>query len=697
MSRVAMALSTLLLACASTFAQPGEPPTWESLVAELEAHPPDLGPLDGEIAGSVMDEFGLPIANVPVVARPRPEVPNSLEPGEVLRTAALNWWKTAKLSRRGVADSEGRFRLDGIGTGEYELLGDGGAFEIYPIFEEGQTSFRAGVEALVVALRTTALTIEAVGHDGQAVPSCEVRVTDTEFGFSSVHAWSPTEPTLRVPGTGAVIVSAKAGRWVSSEVTVNLEPGGATSVELSVTWGGLYGSVVDELGRPIEDCDLYLVAGDERPTPESLRQKTWFGSAPAAPSFTPTQGRYERRFQKPGKYWLVATRLRNHLELVTVVEVDGWTRYDFVLPTPTHPDARLLRVSDPAGRPVPGVELRPDKFFFAPRDEAKRMGPPRMLPGGLLSYEIPPAAYEAAFRNSIPHELKVTAVGYGDGFAPISKTSSGTIEVRLTPVSLVEVVVEGCPPELSNRLVVVHDRQGSREEPVALRAGEPCQLPAIGASPSSDGRRDVQVCVGVLEGQHFIPLVWENLHLEPGNQQVTLTVPELHDVTIEFGSIYASQHVYLDFPGLDHEVIALVGSDGRLELPRIPAGELQIRSDVFSIGVQSLIVDRDLSVPYQPKQANALRLVLPRRDHSVYSQGFRDGDLIIEVNGREFAQTIEQVTAWLHLGAKKTLTVLRGDERLTLEMAFEGLQVLMSSREPRLLSLRPTYYEGAGQ
>ena len=237
-----------------------------------------------QISGVVIDELGVPCADVELSAAP----------------------SGGGAPRQGKSDADGRFTIDGLDAGEVNVMANGAGWRLAESIE----GVSAGTTDLqVVVLRPGEVTGRIVhASTGQPITRFSIKVNEVQsgdgesrwmnsgFSLSSIGGVEYRDPDGQfllenlVPGTHRVTVDAPD--MVSTSVEVEVASGRTTEVEISVEPAGtIVGRVVDSNGDPIEGVRVNAVRLKEDGTEEESSNDA-FGAASIAVSMDDGAGSF---------------------------------------------------------------------------------------------------------------------------------------------------------------------------------------------------------------------------------------------------------------------------------------------------------------------------------------------------------------------------------------------------------------------
>lgn len=650
--------------------------------ARVAAAPVEEGRGTGSFRGVVRDASGAPVAGAVVLASPVRASRDAYELGVSTSDIGRAWGghppidtyyvapmtrvlEDRERTRSATTDDEGRFVLEGLPAGRHGLIPFAEGFQ----GERLEANTGAEVELWLVPI--VAFEIDPRLPDGSQ-PQRAVIELEAE-GRRRQYRWSPDEPSLRIPlrvATLRVLAGEVpaigrreyAGTYTSQQRTIDLDVDGSGPhvFELAST-PIVRVSMIGADGRdPMEGAWIRLEGEGEGPLEFERVDATTFalGDVP------------------PGAYSIVAGEIPG-VEVLTVplVVTEGLQERTLELPVPDPDDLLVVRCVDGEGRPIEDVDLWFERRRASGGTELLRTEP---SPLGRGEWSVPWSALVVEDGPSFAVELTGRSEALGvQRISLDSKVPSARLEFAM-PCRLT-VVVEG-------------RREGGLYLRIARSDGDG-QLPWDGGITTRGGVNPRvpdggRVDVGAVQpGRYELSLrsarsEWSSLSiaartvdLRTGPQVETLTLPPLHDLTVQAPARAIGERLTLspeEGPGSSRSLRAMVDEDGRAVFSGIPAGEyrLRARSARWMGGEMRVTVPSGI-VEFEAAEELGIEIRAITGAAPLGSSGLRPGDIVLGTADRR--ATDDGFWAWLAPAVTEgpvELRILRGglERGLTLEL-----------------------------
>ncbi|MEQ8766369.1 MAG: hypothetical protein RL885_20825 [Planctomycetota bacterium] len=276
----------------------------------------------GALTGRVVSHEGEPVADLPLRL--------STTDGEPIVLAT---------------DSEGAFSAEVERGTKYALSAESEDWTLEPSFNEGLDSLRAGDDVQALASRLYPVHVDVLLPDGGRPD--EARVIYRQSGIRKEEVpWSVGEPELRLPRGMFTLFARTESFYRSSAATVLIDGESEPSVTIQLIDVRQGPSI---LGRVVVD------PGDSwRQLSVSCRLEG--KSVISEVELTEASPDFKFSLERPGRYELVLKRARS-IALVQAVDVEAKEKsVELHLPSVGSDRSATLRVSDPWGRPVRGLQ-----------------------------------------------------------------------------------------------------------------------------------------------------------------------------------------------------------------------------------------------------------------------------------------------------------------------------------------------------
>jgi len=650
------------------------------------ARPPKDGG-DGVIDGKVESEDGDPIEGALVRATRR--IDSDLRPSsrgdrapaldsldDVVRTAVESYWKTRGASGEAVTASDGSYRIDGLGDGTYSMSAHADSWSV------SARSSRAmpGQTIDFIASRVIDVTIEVRLGDanGQSVEFAGVRSrTEGSRRSTTTELWSRADPRVRLmPGQYTIHAyldrklgerSGIDGDWISEKIDLDVRHGGAEEAVTLVLkpQRGVRGRVLVPSGENLSSARAWL-------------KKVEAGGAVDAAFIESGNSRYisgsglefEYLDLEPGRYVVGAGRSWDRRVAVheTVVVEAGVTDVELALPA-LDPSQSLIAVArDSAGKPLRRVTFRvsirkgskqSSTSLYADEDQAGRY---RLWPESKLRAALAEPA------NVSTLELTAKTRDRGSKTLDLSK-GQAAIEFRF-----------GAPATVDVNVPVNDTKRWSGK----LRAG----LSPFGKGGASSrtldadgtGRLgpvqvgDYNLTLSVRSGRSgWFQVTERPVTLGPGDNQIALSLPALHDLKVAFiGATGSRVYLQIGSSSVRADIV-----DGEAQFSLLPAGLHSLRAEVGgSWRTMKVAVPTSGTVTFKAAAQDAARMKVEDGGW-LASVGFEDGDLVVAVDGRSFESEDELKAFLISGGDECRLSIERGGGTTTL--AVDGKKLALGS------------------
>lgn len=285
-------------------------------------------------------------------------------------------------------------------------------------------------------------------------------------------------------------------------------------------------------------------------------------------------------------------------------------------------------------------------FRAAPQDSGLRYSANHAVLG-TVSIDVPRQPTELHFQYSATATLEVRIVGYaGGGLA-------GRIELTLGDVL--------ADDDMAGRI-----EETLKEEPLRPDVHGVARLGPIAAGT----RRLTVKKVDAKAGSTKLVLVRESVDLKPGLNELTLTLPELHDLRVEVTGGVAGDPLAASLSGDQiHETREALATN--VTFSELPSGryDLLVSSRERS-AFASVTLNGDSIVNLTVKEPNAYLMQALWCYPELSDIALKDGDLIVGIDGVPFAglDALKLALTAAAASERVRLNVLRGGEKLELEL-----------------------------
>ncbi|MCA8961090.1 MAG: hypothetical protein KDC38_11285, partial [Planctomycetes bacterium] len=610
----------------------------------------------GTITGHVLTIDGAPVAGAEVSARYSSEIPGveTKSPTAVdLETYArqsLELYQYRRAAeRKAITDSEGRFTIEGLIDGKFWISGEAEGWVVRG--ESASISASPGDTVELVAVPAGWIRITVRGVDDAVPTVATVRVDATQ---TRTFTWTPDREPLLVEA-GSLVVSASTATSTCTPQPVDVAAKETVDVTLSLFPRlGVRGYVTLPNGRPLRQGRVKLATTALAPSAESLNTR----SPGIQDAWVDDAGGFDLEVDAPGTYALGAGYSWNSIDVYQTIEVrDGVVAVALELPEPE--DAIVVTARGPSGERVEDLSVG---LEFESENSSWSGSAPVIDRGDGTFWALPRGAGRGIEESA---DTKVTLTVRSERF--------GSQVVELAPDQREVEVVFVEPARLDVRLDGYggHSAQGLISVTLKDAAGH--EGPSM--MPDSEGvARFDAVTPGELTAVLRVKTTsdrWSTTEIgsqavsvTEGENETTIVLPPLYRLAVVFGELGARTHASLR--GADGNMTQRWGeidsATKTIVFDQTPAGRYTIEVGGGLGGQMTVDVLGDSTVDFVEDQVNALRVSVRDDAGKLAQAGFRDGDMIVALDGKPFRSSAELRLAVSGLMAQKevTATVQRG-------------------------------------
>ncbi|MCG3135343.1 MAG: hypothetical protein HMLKMBBP_02940 [Planctomycetes bacterium] len=651
----------------------------------VEAPPTPSG--QGAVTGHVRDDQGKPISGVRVTLTPdagdltfdEGGGDEEATPEEEIRRAIRRIRCEAAARRSAVSGDDGAFRIDGLAEHRSHVVSTWSRDHDTHV-AGNRWQFRAGDTIDVLAVPVARVRVEVTGADGVQVGKADLSAQTEAGDQSRGHSWTPASPLMRLSRQPWRLraTSGPHGQFESEEVALDLSSGPPSApVQLRLApRTGVAGTVsFSGPGRPFR-CWIAarrLLDGAAVATDRLFRE-----SGPA--TFPDDDGTFGLFDVEPGR-WLVGAVASGNLVLATTeveVRAGATAAADFAIDGGENLGTVLVRITTSDGvAPVvngfsAGIGHAGDTWSSS--TDWKPVGP------GVWRVALADGDPDWLARTPRAADMKWTVVvqsaSHGAAGADVRPGVDREVAIRLDPAATLDVTVSGAVREAGMRYSVsvapVEDGEwgwSSAEVDASGRA----RVATLRPGPATV---TLELQLGGWEARE---LSRTTIAVAPGANTLELSVPQVWDVTVrpdvdgarDFGLMRRDEDGSWSWCA-DPRVI-----DGTSIYPRLPAGSYRLRRDPGGAnppGEMSFALPGTTDIRFVPRPFRAARLDVSDGTPA-HAAGFRTGDLIVAIDGKEFADWAETEAALDAARAKHAsrFTVLRSGSRIEIESSVRDL------------------------
>ena len=591
----------------------------------------------GVITGRVVTSAGDPVPGVRLRARRSHGLPwtsagRELTLEETVRGFVARHQYGRMTSRDAVSDREGAYRLEGLTDDEHSITG---LLEGYRVRPAGRSwKARPGDEFDLVADPVARVEFVVTRPDGTSPAEAEIH-TEKDGRRASRLPWEPRVPHRDLePGAWMFRAEAEGGALVSDPVTLNLIAGaGAVRVALPLlSRSGIRGRVVypDGVTGQYLSVHLYRASPEGEPDATSLRRDREVaheglrGSGDVAYAFPKLE---------PGRYVLALVTNHDPVALVAVMVADRMIEQDIVVPEPDPAEYVLLRVLAPDGEDAGDVRIS-TSFHGAAIVSSGGGRVERLADGRWRVYH-----HRVRGHETLPEgrdTIEVRSEAHGQKLVEYRRGTDRELTVRLEEPAVLRVTVSGAAgsgfeADLGVSLILRMSASSYRSFGGAGKTDAEGRWVFEGQAPG-----DYEIRLTLRPGEYeSMLLASAPVTLVPGVVDRTVALPRLHALVVDPGDIDER----LSLMAIDDVWTVRLGplEGGRLGLPGVPAGSYFLMRRTRSTNeLMPIRIPAPGVIRFEPKEANAIRLLQVERDGYLARAGLRNGDLIVGIDGHRF-------------------------------------------------------------
>jgi len=652
---------------------------WGDLPRIVEAV--NIGPppeADGVFRGKVITEEGTPLPGVRISVTPR-TVPTTEDPSwpaegierEILLFVARSKWHK-ELTRNVRTAEDGSFRIRGLPKDlSYNITARLEGYRIKPKGRRETDYVRPDEEFTFIAYTIVEVPLSVLLPDGSPASAAWIKVEHGDH--SDFIRWGEGDSAIGLrPGTSTLSADAdiEGQAYLSDKIEVEVQPGEPIEPLVLRLKGepGIQGKVVFECGAEPENMSVYCIPAPEGTRPEFSRgridsdHRMWVH---AHSGF-----RFKFKQLSPGTHYLVVFwPYTRRIAAEAFVEVtDRMVHQDLKVPSLEQGTFFILWAFDPEGG------LLSDISVSGKCDPSDRIG-----------FVAPEARRDdGSFLLVLPWTADDPDRPQGNLFLRVSNMKYGKREITADPLRSPEIKVRfGHPARLTVRLTgpgtenpdssfsvglqpasdhSTWRKEGKETMQTALSSAEAAQLGPVDPGP---------YLVALFLKDSFLeePVVVEPVALSAGQNEIELPAPALHDLVVRvppsikklgIRSVASARNVFRLFDA----------ENGRVVFRNLPPGTYRLITDAFKPKFMTVEVPVPGEITFEAEIINALRVVIRNPEGLLAKAGFKQDDIIIALDGKEFNGTEETRAAFRESMARGSIeaTVLREGNVLKLTL-----------------------------
>ncbi|MEM7263581.1 MAG: hypothetical protein AAF488_16455, partial [Planctomycetota bacterium] len=610
---------------------------------------------DGSIVGTVATEAGVPLEGVTVIARSQEKLPGYEDPADLETEAALRQGLALYGLRRGltstaVTDETGVFRVEQIGSGPYGMHAELDGYRFVPAEDERRgRHVSAGDEVSLIGLPAGRLKIEFAGI---APPEATVKVLGAD---QRSFRWTSDRDPLTV-AAGEITVEASTPTAMAEPVVAVVQAGEETSVSLDLRSKlSIAGRLIGPPGFRTHRQAVVRVVQD-RP---GLTEESIVRADDAKSEWVHVGTTYRIEVPAPGRYLLAAGLDYSRVDRMIPVDViDGSVRVDLELPEVDISKVARVKLLDPRGQPLADelqfqISVTHENGSYGSGGEGHRQD------NGEYWVFIDPDQFEVMGPESTV-TLTVTSMDYGSASFEVDPETLYGEHTFVKPASVEVTLSNWATTRLQGLLSVslVPTEEGGRGY-----SQTSSQIDAEGKArfeKVAPGLYDVQLSVKSRERYRGAQAVLrEPIEVLDGERAVTIVVPELYELIIEFEETTNLRQVSVQPVDDDRGGTWIEVKPGSKEVvaSNLPAGRYRLRAMGMRSDQMTVDLRRDTRVQFEADVVNALRVSIRDSTGELAKAGFQDGDLIVAIGGQPFKSSTDVQMAMVGMMARPEVSV----------------------------------------
>ncbi|MCA8919661.1 MAG: hypothetical protein KDB68_10335 [Planctomycetes bacterium] len=652
-----------------------------------EAQIPEIPTGDSAFTGTVVSADGEPLAGIEITASssyPESRRYTGLSPEERIRQE-IRYSKWSEVSKRkGVSHEDGTWQINGVSKDVvYYVSADAPGWSI----ERKQKHMsRVKPPAQIEFVANPRVNLEVVLRlpDGSTPESGEVRYrSNVERERTSYYRREYSASLNLTPGRWSIDATAgELSEYCSDTITLEVEAGkGVEPLTIQLRPApGIQGLITLPSGFSTPEFTVYAQLGpDTGPPGDDLPDHR--GLLRGGVTYEGGSIRYRVSGVEDGLYRIFLSDSGRILDWGNVVVSDGVAELDLRLPEPTPEDYIVVKVFDPEGKLLQGVDFG----LTARYENGSSSSSTRPVVKDDGSYWIRRTA-GVSERPVEWYEVRISASGYGQKSVRYEATDTHVLEVHLAVPAVLNLTVPNlqdhpAKARLSWRLTTF---EGDSERPHVGRSDPRSRIPDEGPitlGPVEPGEYDLVVSLSGY-GYQALELKRRRITMVSGENELTESVPELYRlvVNVETDSKRPDFSIESSEGNLSIRSHDLQVVDGKVTVEFLPAGTYRL---VARDGEMEVSVPSQSNVDYKPRPFDCFVLTLRPSDGRIAALGFKDGDKLIEIDGAELengsagsmqlqATFVQDSTTWV---------VLRNGVRTQLTFSGKELYAIMTDPE----------------
>ena len=594
----------------------------------------------GVIRGIVTDEFGEPIPDATVMSTGIDGMGesvagrNSTSTGrgwdgynpldERLTDQAKRILERRARSTTAKTNSEGQFQLEGLqlGTHPIQCFADGFTFR--------RTKAQTGARLTLVGRPIGVFRIAPVLPDGTTPKNAIVALVG-EQDRQELYSWTPDSPNLRLPDRTArlQVLHGDVHKAYYMTYVANLKSD-VRAIDLEQDGGGPHEFTL----HPFDHLKINVIdRSSVAPPVEPWVKVIPMGQDDAPELRRADEGLFIAHEIALGSHEIHVGRGSGEAEVVQSIEIErGTNETEITLGEIDHSRFIIATCVDTQGRPLTDLKFR----ATARRENGSSSGGFRPLarPGG--EYWI---SLDEATRNRteelVALEIKVTSPTHGTLEREVD-LETGRVRFEFAEPCRLTVQVEGAG---SVPVSITLDYVGDTPNEHLFRADSIDVGPdgSTGSHLVQPGNARVKARIKGDDAWGRDPVVEQTVVLSPGEQTVTLRMPELHELVVHVPDAESGSSITVQHPKPDavysHAGSSELDESGRARFRNLVAGRYMLQHNAGGSATRMIVDVPTGEVTFDAMNVNGFRILMVERDSLGEEVGLRAGDVMTSVNG----------------------------------------------------------------
>ncbi|MSP15066.1 MAG: hypothetical protein EXR73_00395 [Myxococcales bacterium] len=600
-----------------------------------------------------------------------------------IQRAVESWYEQAGRRVETTTDGDGRYELAELPAGRWSLepWSEGFAIEV-PGGGSTEVEPDATLDFVATPVERVSITVLLPNGDPPARAAIQLRSgqsggagltllwTDATREIAVKPGGYEARATLGDPEQGPAWSEVLASDWTTIEVEEGVIP---ARLRLTLKGApGLRGRIVFPTGAKRGNV-MVRIAPAPANTPPDLVALTNDHSAPTSWA---SQGTYLFRDLAPGCYVVgVARNWGERIVAHAVVDVkDAMVVQDLAIPAADPSTSLVVKVLDADGALVEECDFHLEVGNAEGRSTGTTASAERKANGNwwVSLAVVNDVDLATPWPDGTTVKLTVSTSRFGSKSVDIAP-GTRALQVRFgAPAKLLATIEGYAGSGYEGRLQLTLDPVGSDDGAFAPRSLNGRQGVAADGTqtfgPIEAGAWRLKLQLQQKQAWQRRTLATVEVALVPGDNRAAIAIPTISDLVVSApgrsGTIQLQNVVTKE---TEHESL---DAEGSVTFAGLPAGDytLQTFGGVFEL--MRVRVPCAGVLRFEPMTVNAALVTITDRAGTLEAIGFRDGDLIVGIDGNEFESSMQmQIILMQSIAkAKVTFTLLRGNQRVELDV-----------------------------